>query len=137
MLADTLMAMDKSAEAEQILTGLGKTATPETQTLLGIALARQNKLDQAKSIAGKITLPAMLTTACCSIPPASRPDRRQGRGRQSAHPLLRDDPAQPAGGSQEQCRPGQGSRLRRGHAGIRKGLEDRVQGQGIQVQWRQ
>ncbi len=58
MLAESLLGADRNQEAEQVLAGLGQKATPQTDILLGIAQARQQKLDQARAAAGKITLPA-------------------------------------------------------------------------------
>lgn len=54
-LADTLLALDKSAEAAQLLTGLSpQQRTGASQSLLAVSLARQGKLDEAKSLAGRI-----------------------------------------------------------------------------------
>ncbi|MBP7934148.1 MAG: hypothetical protein KA354_05810 [Phycisphaerae bacterium] len=50
-LAETLLAMDKSADAEKLLGGLGaKLITNHTRILQGVALARQEKMDQAKEL---------------------------------------------------------------------------------------
>lgn len=58
-LAETQLAMGKDADAEKMLTGLDeKAVSPQTQILQGIALARQNKMDAAKAVAGKVKLPA-------------------------------------------------------------------------------
>ena len=52
MLAETLLATDAAAEAENLLTGIdAKTATPNTLAVLGVALARQQKLERAGAVA--------------------------------------------------------------------------------------
>ena len=57
-LAETQLAMDQNAEAAQTLSALeSDKATEMTQLLLGIALARSGKTDQAKHIAENVTLP--------------------------------------------------------------------------------
>ncbi|UCC29995.1 MAG: hypothetical protein JSU86_17565 [Phycisphaerales bacterium] len=54
MLAETLLALDKSAEAIEVLGGLGKKdASPRTSVLLGLAVARQGRIDEARALAGK------------------------------------------------------------------------------------
>jgi len=54
-LADTLLALDKNAEAAQLLTGLSpQQRTGASQSLLAVSLARQGKLDEAKALAGRI-----------------------------------------------------------------------------------
>ena len=57
-LAETLLAMNQNAEAAEALSQIdpGK-ATPATRTLLGVALAREGKIDRAKVIARSISLP--------------------------------------------------------------------------------
>lgn len=58
MLAETLLAMDKNDEAVETLASLGaEKATPSSQVLLGVAMARQGKTDEARQIAQKMTLP--------------------------------------------------------------------------------
>lgn len=48
-LAETLLAMDKNADAEKLLGGLEeKKATTHTRILHGVAQARQNKTEQAR-----------------------------------------------------------------------------------------
>ena len=58
MLGETLLSMDRNAEAAKALAGVesGKT-TPMTEALLGIALARTGRTDQAKQIAKQLSLP--------------------------------------------------------------------------------
>ena len=57
-LAQTQLQMGRNAEAAATLSALDeKTATPQSQVLLGIALARQGKNDEAKAVAGKIETP--------------------------------------------------------------------------------
>ena len=54
-LAETQLAMNKADAAEKVLAALGpEKATPATQALHGIALARQGKIDQAKKIGQRI-----------------------------------------------------------------------------------
>ncbi len=51
-LAETLLALERSADAAEVLTGLdSQRATTASQALLAIAFARQGKLEQAKGIA--------------------------------------------------------------------------------------
>jgi len=58
MLAETQLAMRLNEEAAKMLAALDPNkATPATQALLGVALARQNKLDQARQIATRLELP--------------------------------------------------------------------------------
>jgi tetratricopeptide (TPR) repeat protein len=58
MLAETQLAMGRHADAVTTLSALpqGKTIAM-TEALLGIALARSGKKDEAKRIAGELTLP--------------------------------------------------------------------------------
>ncbi|HOW70472.1 MAG TPA: hypothetical protein PKY77_07720 [Phycisphaerae bacterium] len=50
-LAETLLALDKSADAEKLLGGLeAKVITNHTRILQGVAQARQNKVDPAKEL---------------------------------------------------------------------------------------
>ncbi len=71
MLAQTQLAMGKPDAAEKTLSALDdKSATPETQILKGIALARQGKTEQARTIADKLALPddagpGLLYNAAC------------------------------------------------------------------------
>lgn len=59
MLAETQLAVGQNAEAAKMLSDLAPAkTTPMTQALLGIALARSSKADEAKQIAGKFSLPA-------------------------------------------------------------------------------
>jgi tetratricopeptide (TPR) repeat protein len=54
-LAETLLALDKNADAADTLTALDEaSATPATRALLGIALARQGKIDQAREVTAGI-----------------------------------------------------------------------------------
>lgn len=54
-LAETQLAMDKADDAAEVLAALGpEKATPATQALHGIALARQGRIDQAKKISDQI-----------------------------------------------------------------------------------
>lgn len=54
MLAETLIALDKNAEAIDVLGSLGKKdATPRASVLLGLALARQGRIDEARALAEK------------------------------------------------------------------------------------
>jgi len=58
MLAETQLAMNLNADAAEVLATLDASkATPSSRALLGIALARQGKIDQARRIAGTIELP--------------------------------------------------------------------------------
>lgn len=57
MLAETLLAMDKNTEAVETLRSLdAEKATPASRALLGVALARQGKMDEARQIAQNVTL---------------------------------------------------------------------------------
>lgn len=59
MLAETQLAMARNSDAVKILSALeGNKTTAMTQALLGIALVRSGKKDEAKQIAGKLELPA-------------------------------------------------------------------------------
>ncbi len=59
MLAETQLAMGKNADAAKVLGDLGeKDATDESRILLGIALARQKKIDEAKAAIAKCKLGA-------------------------------------------------------------------------------
>ena len=54
-LAETQLAMGKADAAGKVLAALGpEKATPATQALHGIALARQGKMDQARKISERI-----------------------------------------------------------------------------------
>ncbi|MGB9625953.1 MAG: hypothetical protein ACPMAQ_13950 [Phycisphaerae bacterium] len=54
MLAETQLALSMNADAEKVLSGIDeKSATPESRVMLGIALARQKKIDEAKAAAAK------------------------------------------------------------------------------------
>jgi tetratricopeptide (TPR) repeat protein len=56
MLAETLLALGEHSEAAEVLGSLGdKGATPRTNVLLGLALARQGRIDAAKAFAGRAT----------------------------------------------------------------------------------
>jgi thioredoxin-like negative regulator of GroEL len=58
MLADAQLALNKNAEAAELLAGLCKTKqTARTQTLHAVALARLSKLEDAKTTAAAIELP--------------------------------------------------------------------------------
>lgn len=58
MLAETQLAMDQNAAAVQTLSALEPSKkTAMAQLLLGIALGRSRKADQAKGIAENVTLP--------------------------------------------------------------------------------
>jgi Flp pilus assembly protein TadD len=58
MLAETQLALDLNAEAVKMLAALeADKATPMTRSLLGIAVARTGKTDEAKRIAGQLHLP--------------------------------------------------------------------------------
>jgi len=58
MLAETQLAMDRNSDAARTLAALQPSkATEMTQALLGIALVRSGKTDQAKQIAEKLNLP--------------------------------------------------------------------------------
>jgi tetratricopeptide (TPR) repeat protein len=57
MLAETQLALERNADAVKTLSGLGPDATtPGTQALLGLALAREGKADEARRVAASITL---------------------------------------------------------------------------------
>lgn len=57
MLAETLLAVDKNAEAVATLASLeAEKATPASQALLGVALARQGKIDEARQIVKNVPL---------------------------------------------------------------------------------
>ena len=59
ILAQTLLELDKNAEAVSMLRALDKKErTSQTQVCLGIALARQGKADEAKKIASNWPRPA-------------------------------------------------------------------------------
>jgi tetratricopeptide (TPR) repeat protein len=54
MLAETLLALGKNTEAGELLRNVGeKEATPRTTVLLGLSLARQGRIDEAKAAAMK------------------------------------------------------------------------------------
>lgn len=58
MLAQTQLELGMDAETAALLSSLDKDKTsPRTQVLLGIALARQGKLDEAKGIAKDFAVP--------------------------------------------------------------------------------
>lgn len=58
VVAETAFAMDKNDVAAQALASLDKSqATPVTQALLGVALSRQGKKDEARRIAQQVHLP--------------------------------------------------------------------------------
>jgi predicted Zn-dependent protease len=55
MLAETLIALEENAEAATVLRESGKkSAAPRDQILLGLALARQGGIDDAKGILAKV-----------------------------------------------------------------------------------
>ena len=57
MLAETALAMNRNAEAAEALRNLASNEmTASTQALLGVALARQGKLDEAGQVAGSVAL---------------------------------------------------------------------------------
>ena len=57
-LAESQLALGKNAEAAETLSALDPTiATPSTQALYGVALAREGKTEQAREIAELIELP--------------------------------------------------------------------------------
>ena len=57
MLAETQLAMEQNAAAAQTLAGLdADKSTPSCRALLGVALARSGKIDQARQIAETLTL---------------------------------------------------------------------------------
>lgn len=54
MLAETLLALGKNAEAAETLSNVDKKeTTPRTNVLLGLSLARQGRIDEAKAVARK------------------------------------------------------------------------------------
>ncbi len=56
-LAETLLAMDRNAEAAEVLSQIDPDkATGATNALLGVALARDGKVDRAKVIARRVSL---------------------------------------------------------------------------------
>jgi len=55
--AETLLAMAENAEAAKVLRSLKAHATPASEALLGVALARDGKLADAKRIAKRFELP--------------------------------------------------------------------------------
>ena len=58
MLAETALAMNKNDEAAEVLGDLASNqVTASTQALLGVALARLGKLDEAGRVAGSVALP--------------------------------------------------------------------------------
>jgi tetratricopeptide (TPR) repeat protein len=58
MLAETELALGMNGEAAELLSGLDEQqASPHTRTLLGIALARQGKLDEARALAPECVPP--------------------------------------------------------------------------------
>ena len=58
-LAQTQLAMGLNADAARLLGAIEeKAATPESRILLGIALAREKKMDEARAIAAKVDPPA-------------------------------------------------------------------------------
>jgi len=58
-LAETLLATGKNAEAAEVLAAIDPSeASAATQSLLGIALARQGKVEEAKKIASTVSLPS-------------------------------------------------------------------------------
>lgn len=58
MLAQTQLELGMNAEAADVLAGLEESeATPATRALLGIALARQGQLEQAKDVARQCAAP--------------------------------------------------------------------------------
>ena len=58
LLAETALTMNLNAEATQTLASLrSDKATPSTRALLGVALARQGRLDESRRIANSISLP--------------------------------------------------------------------------------
>ncbi len=58
MLAETELNLGMNDEAAELLAGLdSQQATPRSHALLGIALARQGKLDDARGVAEKCQLP--------------------------------------------------------------------------------
>jgi tetratricopeptide (TPR) repeat protein len=56
-LAETQLAMGKCVDAEQVLSALGPERTRAAQAMLAVALARQDKLDEARRLAKSITAP--------------------------------------------------------------------------------
>lgn len=58
ILADAYLSSAQNAEAEKVLAALDKDKlTPQAKVLLGIALARQKKIDQAKAVLKEISIP--------------------------------------------------------------------------------
>ncbi len=58
MLAETELTLGMNVEAAELLAKFNdQKGTPRTRLLLGIALARQGQADQARSVAGALTLP--------------------------------------------------------------------------------
>jgi tetratricopeptide (TPR) repeat protein len=58
VLADAYLALGQNPEAEKALGTLDRKAlTPQAQALYGIALARQKKADEAKTVLGEIAVP--------------------------------------------------------------------------------
>ena len=54
LFAETLLALGKNAEAAEMLSNVDKKeTTPRTNILLGLSLARQGRIDEAKAVAGK------------------------------------------------------------------------------------
>lgn len=55
LLAETQLAMKRNAEAAETLAGLDSTRqSPTTRALLGLALARQGKIDESRQVAASI-----------------------------------------------------------------------------------
>lgn len=57
MLAETLLALGNNSETAEMLAGLGEDrTTPRTNVLLGVALARQGRIAEAKTVAERVRL---------------------------------------------------------------------------------
>ena len=57
MLAETLLALDENSEAAEMLGNLDKKeTTPRTDVLLGLSLARQGRIEEAKAVASKASV---------------------------------------------------------------------------------
>jgi tetratricopeptide (TPR) repeat protein len=59
LLGETLLKLDKNSDAETLLSSQDAAQlSPKGKALLGLAVARQKKTEQAKTLIGKLSLPA-------------------------------------------------------------------------------
>jgi tetratricopeptide (TPR) repeat protein len=134
LLAETQLAMDKNAEAVELLSKLPADKTNVvTESLEGIALARLGKKDDALKQASRRRRPgrSLLRCTLAGCHWQRHPSER------SVDALLRADPPQPTGRFQSPCESDSRVCFADRDPRVPAGVENGIEGSGIELQRRQ